>query len=671
VLRIAATAALALAIPAANASAAALSLSLGSGATFPARTLVLSAPAGVQVTVPRMYIWENGGPVDDLTATPLTQATAGEFGVELVIDQSASMSGAPLAQALAAARAFAAQRTGKQELGVVAFNSVPTTVLPLTSDPRAINRVLSAHPWTATGTEILPAVSLALKQLKAAKIADGAVIVMSDGASSKTADLAAVASTAQRQHVPIFTVGVRDRSFTPGVLRSLAQMGGGKYVAATGAQLPDVFKSIAASLTHSYLIRYLSIVPGGRHVNIKVRVDGVPTAQLGYYAPAPPAGAATAGAPAAHAPSHSPPAHRTPSHAPPPAATPVGAGPQAPPGHLSSSPRFGETIPGYTPAASRHSFWTSSLGQLLVAGICALLIGLAIAIPLYRHPARHALRRRVDDFLTAGHNQLETRTSAEGMVATLLVRRRWWPDFVAMVQTARIRRTPVALVKRAAVASALVAILLSYVSGTIVLGILVVLAAPFLLRGWVKHVARKQRKLFADQLPANLQDLAGAMRGGRSFVGAISAVAETSIEPMKGELERAMGDEKLGLPLEATLVAIARRMDAKDMDQIALIAALNRSSGSNVAEALERVAEGARERADLAREIKSLTGQARMSCWVLSGLPPAMLGALSVIAPQYSHPLFHTTMGIVMLVVATGMVISGWLVMKRIVNPEV
>jgi tight adherence protein B len=89
-----------------------------------------------------------------------------------------------------------------------------------------------------------------------------------------------------------------------------------------------------------------------------------------------------------------------------------------------------------------------------------------------------------------------------------------------------------------------------------------------------------------------------------------------------------------------------------------------------VAEALERVAEGARERADLAREIKSLTGQARMSCWVLSGLPPAMLAALSVIAPSYSHPLFHTTMGIVMLFVAAGLVVSGWLVMKKIVNPE-
>jgi tight adherence protein B len=662
-------AAIAFALAAANASAATLTGSLGSGAKFPARTLVLAAPSGIQVSVPDIYIWENGGPVDDLTVTPLAQANAGDFGVELVIDQSASMTGAPLARALAAARAFAAQRTGKQELGVIASDSAPTAVLALTSNPSAINQVLSATPRTGDRTNILTAVSLALKQLKAANIAHGAVIVLSDGASAGAAGLAAVAGTAQQQHVPIFTVGVRARSFSPGPLQQLAQQGGGKYVAATDAQLPDVFKSIAASLTQSYLIGYRSIIAGGRHITVKVHVDGVPTQlRLGYYAPAPPpaSGASTGGAAHAQTPSHVPPSHAPVSEA----SAPQGAGPQAPPNELSTLPPFAQTVAGWTPTAPRHSFWTSSLGELLVAFGCALLIGIAIAILLSRHPARNGLQRRVGDFIVAGHLELAARTPGEGMFARLLTRRRWWPEFVALVQTARIRRTPLALVKRSTVACLLVACLISYLSGTILFGILVVIVAPFLLRGWVKHVAHKQRKLFADQLPSNLQDLAGAMRGGRSFVGAISAVAETSIEPMRGELERAMTDEKLGLPLEATLSAVAGRMHAKDMDQIALIAALNRNSGSNVAEAIERVAEGARERADLAREIKSLTGQARMSCWVLSGLPPTMLVALSLIAPQYAHPLFHTTIGIVLLVIAAGMVVSGWLVMKRIVNPE-
>ena len=245
-----------------------------------------------------------------------------------------------------------------------------------------------------------------------------------------------------------------------------------------------------------------------------------------------------------------------------------------------------------------------------------------------------------------------------------------WPAFVELVHTARMRQSALSLVKRWTVGSALVAVVLVEVTGTTALGLLPLLAGPFVLKAWVSRGARKQRAAFSDQLPSNLQDLAGAMRAGRSLIGAIAAVAETAVEPVKGEFERAVGDERLGMDLEETLEAIGTRMGAKDMEQVALIAALHRSSGSNAAEALDRVAEGARERADMIREMRALTGQARMSCWVLTGLPPAMLVALSVLAPSYSHPLFHTPAGIVLLVIGTGMVFSGWKVMNKIINPE-
>jgi len=148
-------------------------------------------------------------------------------------------------------------------------------------------------------------------------------------------------------------------------------------------------------------------------------------------------------------------------------------------------------------------------------------------------------------------------------------------------------------------------------------------------------------------------------------------VGESPEEPIKSELERAIRDEQLGLPLEESLEAIARRMDAEDMDQVALVAALNRRSGSNVAEALDRVAEGARERADLRREVKALTGQAKMSSWVLTGLPPLLLIGISVISPAYAHPMFHTTIGIGLIIVSALMVFTGWKIMNKIINVKV
>jgi Mg-chelatase subunit ChlD len=80
-----------------------------------------------------------------------------------------------------------------------------------------------------------------LKQLADANVADGTVILVSDGSATGSGGLTpqSVGAAAQAQHVRIFTVGLRDRTFTPGLMRRLARLGGGKFAAATGAQLPQ------------------------------------------------------------------------------------------------------------------------------------------------------------------------------------------------------------------------------------------------------------------------------------------------------------------------------------------------------------------------------------------------------------------------------------------------
>jgi tight adherence protein B len=246
----------------------------------------------------------------------------------------------------------------------------------------------------------------------------------------------------------------------------------------------------------------------------------------------------------------------------------------------------------------------------------------------------------------------------------------WWAPFVEDVAIARSPATPIALVKRAAAAGAVVAVLVGVVSGTPPLGLLPLLLWPIVLRKLMSSKAQKQRDVFIDSLPGYLQDLASAMRVGRSFADSLSVVASNADEPVRSEFERAVTDEQLGRPLEESLLAVSVRMRASDMDQVALIAGLNRRSGSNVSEALDRVAEGARDRADMRREIKALTGQAKMSSWVLTALPALLLGFISVISPLYAHPLFHTTIGNGLMILSALLVFSGWKVMKKITTVQ-
>jgi tight adherence protein B len=628
---------------------------LANGIAFPHRAVVLGAPSGRPLTLGALQVSENGAPVLGATLTPTAQAGKGDFGVMLAVDQSTSMSGGPIRAAMSAVRSFAAQRSGQQELGLITFDGTPNLILHPTSDATSIRTVLAGSPWTGPGANVPAATRLALSSLSEAKVALGAVVVVSDGVgrlvSSQGPTPAFVGSQAAAARVPVFTVGLQDAHSTPAALAALKAASPGQFVPATAAQLPSVLQQIYSTLTRAYVLRYRSAQPAGHPVSLTVAAAGVPgSVQVSYRTP----------------PAAKPQVRATPRSTP---AAKKQAGPDF--SHttlLSPQPAFAPqaVVP---PQPTSTSFWQSSGSVPAIAGIVGVLLALALTLVLHR-PSKRAVRLRVGSFIpSAGDGEGDAAvltTTPKQERRRLFKRARWWGPFVQDVEISRSSHSPTDLVKRGAAGGVVLALLVFLISGSPVIAFLPLLLWPLPLRWFVKRAARKQRELFIDSLPGYLQDLASAMRVGRSFASALGIVASSADEPTRSELERAVRDETLGRPLDESLEAVALRMRATDMDQVALIASLGRRSGSNVAEALDRVADGARDRSDLRREIKGLTAQAKMSSLVLTSLPPLLLVAISVISPQYAHPLLHTTIGIILLVVAALMVFAGWKVMKKI-----
>jgi tight adherence protein B len=89
-----------------------------------------------------------------------------------------------------------------------------------------------------------------------------------------------------------------------------------------------------------------------------------------------------------------------------------------------------------------------------------------------------------------------------------------------------------------------------------------------------------------------------------------------------------------------------------------------------MAEVLDRVADSVRERAELSRELRTLTAQARMSRAIVTAMPPVLLGIIALLNPSYLSPLFETTTGHILLIVALGLMMTGSWVMGRIVKIE-
>jgi tight adherence protein B len=213
-------------------------------------------------------------------------------------------------------------------------------------------------------------------------------------------------------------------------------------------------------------------------------------------------------------------------------------------------------------------------------------------------------------------------------------------------------------------------VLIAWATGSVILaplGLLVIVG----VRLFVLRKLREQRHEFAEQLADNLQIVASALRAGQSMVGAMSVVVDEAPEPTRTEFRSIVNDERLGVPLEDSVRNVARRMDNRDMDEVALVAIIQRETGGNTAEVLDRVIETVRERGQLRRLMETLTAQGRLSRWVVSMLPLVLLVAISLLNPSYMKPLFTHTSGRIALGVAAAMIIAGSLVIKKIVNIKV
>jgi tight adherence protein B len=201
--------------------------------------------------------------------------------------------------------------------------------------------------------------------------------------------------------------------------------------------------------------------------------------------------------------------------------------------------------------------------------------------------------------------------------------------------------------------------------------VVIAIAIPLAVRSVLKNALARQRKLFAEQLPDNLQVLASALRAGHSFIGALAVVVNDAPEPARSEFQRVVADEQLGVPIDQALEVVVQRMDSRELEQVALVAALQRETGGNTAEVLDQVTDTIRERFELRRTVQTLTAQGRMSRWVLTLLPVFLLLVITLINPGYMDVMYHTTGGHVVLVLAGLSVASGSLVIKKIVNIRV
>src|SRR4029453_18650684 len=201
----------------------------------------------------------------------------------LVIDASTSMEGKPEKAAFNAARAFANQRRGEEQLALVTYNVEPTVALPFTTDQAQIDAALSKQPAFLFGTHIYDAVKRSVDLLQEAKIKAGTIVVLSDGQEHRAPDdtarhetLTTAAEAARQAHVRVFAVGLKSRLSKLQALKTLARDTGGLYIQTTSIKdLQRIYTQLGSTLASEYLLRYRSLAGPNKHINVTVHVSGL------------------------------------------------------------------------------------------------------------------------------------------------------------------------------------------------------------------------------------------------------------------------------------------------------------------------------------------------------------------------------------------------------------
>jgi tight adherence protein B len=317
------------------------------------------------------------------------------------------------------------------------------------------------------------------------------------------------------------------------------------------------------------------------------------------------------------------------------------------------------------------SFWQSTPAMIATGAGAAILI--AMALLLIVRPRRQSVRERVEPFLPAGlGGDRDERPFAALLdaIESAFGKSGWWHRLDRRVELAGIE-TPTSVIVAGTVAGTVVAALgLGALVHSPILALFGCMT-PIVVNGAIGRKLNKRRQAFSDQLADNLQILASSMRGGQSMAGGLEVVAEEAAEPARSEFRRIVAEDRLGIPLDEAIRIVARRMESRGMEQVALVAAIQREAGGNTADVLDRVVENMRERAELQRMVKTLTAQGRISRNVVSALPGGLLAVLSVMNPKYISPLIHTGTGQIMLGVCAFLTTTGFLAISRVVNIKV
>ena len=191
---------------------------------------------------------------------------------------------------------------------------------------------------------------------------------------------------------------------------------------------------------------------------------------------------------------------------------------------------------------------------------------------------------------------------------------------------------------------------------------------PFIHVFWKR---KKRLNKFLELLPDALELMSRALSAGHAFSEALHMVSIEMPEPISKEFRKTYEEQNLGLSLKLALENLTQRIPLLDLRLCVTAVLIQRETGGNLAEILEKVAYTIRERFRILGDLKTLTTSSRLSAWLLCGLPIGVALAVTAMNPEYMSVLWKDPRGHKLIYLAVFLQISGMLIVRKILRIKI
>ena len=208
-------------------------------------------------------------------------------------------------------------------------------------------------------------------------------------------------------------------------------------------------------------------------------------------------------------------------------------------------------------------------------------------------------------------------------------------------------------------------------TGSLLFGLLIGLVGSTIPVFWVYQKRKKRMEKFEQGLPEAIDLIVSALRVGHSLNAAMGLVSRECPDPVGGEFRLAFDEMNYGLELKSALDNMVTRVPLQDVKIVSTAILIQRESGGNLAEVLDKTSQVIRERFRLKRQVLTHTAQGRLTGWILTLLPVVLGMLLYMVNPDLMSNLWKKDIGVKLLYAAGAMIFIGGMIIRKIVNMDV